>query len=190
MENISTVSGLEITAIVISVLAFVVSVIPVIILLRERAEKFDPQLVVSFEIIRSSLACVVLKNTGQVPLALSSLKFQEDWLNAVNSHGNLNELLTLKETCVVVHPEQQHVISFSANHFELPKDKSLLIEYKYHKLPKTNKTKIITDKIEFDPKQYDLFLLYKSDIDELNKMLKDKLSGIEKLLKISKRPEQ
>ena len=48
----------------ISALALIASWITIFLLLKERAEKNRPYMQVSFELIRGSLACIVIRNTG------------------------------------------------------------------------------------------------------------------------------
>lgn len=48
------------------------------LLLKERAEKNRPYMQVSFELIRGSLACIVIRNTGSVPLELRKMRLQPD----------------------------------------------------------------------------------------------------------------
>ena len=53
---------------VISVLALIASWVTIFFLLKERSEKNRPYMQISFELVRSTLACVVLRNVGTVPL--------------------------------------------------------------------------------------------------------------------------
>lgn len=47
------------------------------LLLKERSEKNRPYMQISFELVRSTLACIVLRNVGTVPLEVKSLTFNE-----------------------------------------------------------------------------------------------------------------
>ena len=65
---------------VISVLALIASWITIYFLLKERTEKNRPYMQVSFELVRGALACLVIRNTGTVPLELKSIELQTDFL--------------------------------------------------------------------------------------------------------------
>ena len=62
---------------VISILALIASWVTIIFLLKERSEKNRPYMQILFELVRSTLACVVLRNVGTVPLEVKSLTFSE-----------------------------------------------------------------------------------------------------------------
>ena len=65
----------------ISALALIASWITIFLLLKERAEKNRPYMQVSFELIRGSLACIVIRNTGSVPLEkLRKMRLQPDFV--------------------------------------------------------------------------------------------------------------
>jgi len=170
----------------LSALAVFAAAIPVIILLKERAEKKLPQFVVSYELVRDCLACVVLKNTGDVPLELTSLKFQEEWLSklgaAFQEHkinadkDAITAIKNLSNTCVTFLPGQEWVLSFNVIIAYLPKDTPLEITYSYCRLPKKRNPKIITETVKYDLEHYGRFLTYKSDIAELANEVK-KASG-------------
>lgn len=58
---------------VISILALIASWVTIFFLLKERSEKNRPYMQISFELVRSTLACIVLRNVGTVPLEVKSL---------------------------------------------------------------------------------------------------------------------
>jgi hypothetical protein len=175
---------------VLSAWAVIAAVIPVIILLRERAEKNEPKFVVYFELVRDSLACVRLKNVGEVPIEVVTIKFPTDWLEEVNKsfqEHNISadndavlSLSKLKDTCLTFMPGQEWVLSFNVLTAYLPKDIPLEINYSYCKIPKKHRTKIITDSVKYDTHCYGNFLLYKSEINELSNTTKKSLQDINK----------
>lgn len=55
--------------------------VTILLLLHEKSEKNKPQLQISVELIRSSLACVVIRNTGIVPVELLNLQFDKEFIN-------------------------------------------------------------------------------------------------------------
>lgn len=54
------------------------------IFIKERSEGNRPYVQISFELIRSSLACIVIRNVGDVPLSIKSLSFSKDFINQIN----------------------------------------------------------------------------------------------------------
>lgn len=66
---------------VISMMSVVASWITIWFLLKERAESNRPYLQITFELVRSNLTCVVLRNTGTVPLTIHRLYFEEEFIN-------------------------------------------------------------------------------------------------------------
>ena len=64
----------------INILSVVAAWITIWFLLRERSEQNRPYLQVSFELIRSNLTCVVLRNTGNVPLSVKELQFDREFI--------------------------------------------------------------------------------------------------------------
>ncbi|NCA93272.1 hypothetical protein EOM82_08575 [bacterium] len=59
----------------ISAICSVISLVAIIILLKERSEKKRPYLQASFELIRSSLTCIIIRNVGDVPAKLYGIVF-------------------------------------------------------------------------------------------------------------------
>lgn len=64
----------------INILALIGSWITILFLLIERREHNRPYLQITFELVRSSLACIVLTNIGNVPLTIRNLKFDEEFI--------------------------------------------------------------------------------------------------------------
>ena len=54
----------------VSAVCSVISLITIIILLIERAEKKRPYLQISFELVKSSLVCLVIRYVGETPATL------------------------------------------------------------------------------------------------------------------------
>ena len=66
---------------IIAFFALVAAWITIAFLLVERHEKNRPYLQISFELVRSTLACIVLRNTGSCPLEIKSLEFSPKYKN-------------------------------------------------------------------------------------------------------------
>ena len=64
----------------ISAVCSVVSLIAIVVLLVERKEKQRPYLQISFELVKSSLVCLVIRNVGTTPAKLHEISFNEDFV--------------------------------------------------------------------------------------------------------------
>ena len=170
---------------VISVLALIASWITIFFLVKERSEKNRPYMQISFELVRSTLACIVLRNVGTVPLEVKSLTFNETF--AKQLQAKTQERLKKKEsTSIVIFPNQKWVISFDTNVFNIINDfeeKTVRIGYEYCKY---GKNKSYTEKIAIDFSEYSGFLNYISEVDEFKNSvdnLKKSMENIDKDIK-------
>ena len=170
---------------VISVLALIASWVTIFFLLKERSEKSRPYMQISFELVRSTLACVVLRNAGTVPLEVKSLTFNETFTKQLQT--KTQERLKKKEsTSIVIFPGQKWIISFDTNVFNIINDfeeKTVKIDYRYFKY---GKKKPYDDKIEIDFSEYAGFLDYISEVDEFKNSvdnLKKSMESIDKDIK-------
>ena len=102
----------------ISVLALVASWITIFFLLKERSEKNRPYLQISFELVRSTLACIVLRNAGTGPLEVKSLRFDEEFTKQLQMKTQ-KRLEKKKSSSVMIYPNQKWVISFDTNVFNI-----------------------------------------------------------------------
>lgn len=121
-----------------TIISFSALLITIFVLLKERHEKNRPYIQISFELIRSSLACIVLKNTGSTPLEVKSLKFNQNFIKQLPLKKQ-EQLLKKQETNVAIFPNRQLVISFDVNIFDIINKfqyKSVEIQYSYTKLCK------------------------------------------------------
>ena len=170
---------------VISILALIASWVTIFFLLKERSEKNRPYMQISFELVRSTLACVVLRNVGTVPLEVNSLTFNETFTKQLQT--KTQERLKRKEsTSIVIFPGQKWIISFDTNVFNIINDfeeKTVKIDYRYFKY---GKKKPYDDKIEIDFSEYAGFLDYISEVDEFKNSidnLKKSMESIDKDIK-------
>lgn len=170
---------------VISILALIASWVTIFFLLKERSEKNRPYMQISFELVRSTLACVVLRNVGIVPLEVKSLMFNETFTKQLQT--KTQERLKKKEsTSIVIFPGQKWIISFDTNVFNIINDfeeKTVKIDYRYFKY---GKKKTYDDKIEIDFSEYAGFLDYISEVDEFKNSvdnLKNSMNSIDKDIK-------
>lgn len=170
---------------VISVLALIASWVTIFFLLKERSEKNRPYMQISFELVRSTLACVVLRNVGTVPLEVKSLTFNENFTKQLQT--KTQERLKKKEsTSIVIFPGQKWIVSFDTNVSNIIndfKEKTVKIDYRYFKY---GKKKPYDDKIEIDFSEYAGFLDYISEVDEFKNSvdnLKKSMGSIDKDIK-------
>lgn len=120
---------------------------------------------ISFELVRSTLACVVLRNVGTVPLEVKSLTFNDSFTKQLQEKTQ-KRLKKKETTSIVIFPGQKWVVSFDTNVFNIINDfdeKTVRIDYKYYKY---GKKKPYDEKIEIDFSEYGGFLGYISEVDE------------------------
>ena len=102
---------------VISVLALIASWITIYFLLKERTEKNRPYMQVSFELVRGALACLVIRNTGTVPLELKSIELQTDFLAQLSAKAQ-ERIAQKKYLNITIFPEQKWVLSLDVSVIE------------------------------------------------------------------------
>ena len=156
----------------INILALIGSWITIVFLLIERREHNRPYLQITFVLVRSSLACIVLTNTGNVPLTIRNLKFDEEFIKQLPETEQ--KLLRKQKNDIRIFPGKKWIICLGVTTFDILNNfekKNLEISYSYSKI---NKNKIYQDSNNIDFEQYSGFLVYVSEIDEL-KQVNDKI---------------
>ena len=146
-------------------------VIPVISLIIDKINTKRPKISVNFQLIRSSLTCIVIENYGDVAAELKSLTFNEDFLLELDNKL-AKKLLSLKKTCIYLAPGQKWIINFNAEISEIIKNfehKECKINFTFSRPSKKWKYSG-KNSIKFD--EYSHFTLYISEIEELNNTLK------------------
>ena len=167
---------------VISILALIASWVTIFFLLKERSEKNRPYMQISFELVRSTLACVVLRNVGTVPLEVKSLTFNETFTKQLQTKTQ-DRLKKKESTSIMIFPGQKWIVSFDTNVSNIIndfKEKIVKIDYRYFKY---GKKKPYDDKIEIDFSEYAGFLDYISEVDEFKNSvdnLKKSMGSIDK----------
>lgn len=170
---------------IISLVALIGSWITIFILLKDKYNENRPYLQVTFELVRSNLTCVVLRNVGKVPLVLTNIHYDEDFINQLDERDKkyLNDNTVNNLT---IFPGKEWIVCLGVivpdilNKFEL---KKLKVNYEYKKL---NGIKTFKENTEIDFEQYSRFLVYISEIDELkqvNEKIERTSKNIEKRLK-------
>ena len=149
---------------IIAFFALVAAWITIAFLLVERHEK-----------VRSTLACIVLRNTGSCPLEIKSLEFSKNFTQQLSPE--VQERLNKKsKTNIAVFPNRQWVISFDVNVFDILKKfevKEVEINYCYSKTGKYKRK--YKEKISIDLEEYRGLLDYISELDDVKNSV-DKLN--------------
>lgn len=173
-------NGIPVWEILINIIPWVGVLITIAFLLIERIEKKRPYLEISFELVRSTLACLVIRNVGTVPAELKSMKFNSEFIEQLE-HGKIQSLKKKQEMNVVIYPGKSWILSLDKNVFDVIgfSNTELKIEYEYSKLKKKKKTYSETATIDFE--EYASFLVYLSEIDELKTVTEKKLTEITKI---------
>ena len=134
---------------IIAFFALVAAWITIAFLLVERHEKNRPYLQISFELVRSTLACIVLRNTGSCPLEIKSLEFSKIFTQQLSTDVYVFDIL---------------------KKFEV---KEVEINYCYSKTGKYKRK--YKEKISIDFEEYRGILDYISELDEFKNSV-DKLN--------------
>lgn len=165
--------------IIINIIPWLGVIISLTFLFVERYEKRRPYLEVSFELVRSTLACVVIRNVGNAPARLTSMLFNEKFIQQLDKE-KISSLNKKREMDVKIFPGRHWVLYLGKNIFDVIKfqDTILRVDYKYCKFRGKRKYE---DRTEIDFKEYGSFLLYLSEIDELKTMTEKKLTEITEL---------
>lgn len=163
--------------------------ITIIFLLVERKNKERPYLQISFELIRSSLACLVIRNVGGCALEITSIKFSEEFVKQLPANTQ-ERIISLQRSEIRIFPKRYYVFSLDVITGTILKDynvKQVTIDYKYRNLGTYRKTYKEQSIIDFS--QYGTMLIYISEIDELKTSVDNLLGevkGIKKLISSTK----
>ena len=171
---------------VISILALIASWVTIFFLLKERSEKNRPYMQISFELVRSTLACVVLRNVGTVPLEVKSLTFNETFTKQLQTKTQ-DRLKKKESTSIMIFPGQKWIVSFDTNVSNIIndfKEKTVKIDYRYFKY---GKKKPYDDKVEIDFSEYAGFLDYISEVDEFKNCVDNLKKSMESIDKDTKK---
>ncbi|MFR5971444.1 MAG: hypothetical protein ACLUGF_10560 [Clostridium sp.] len=162
--------------ILINIIPWIGVIIPIIVLFIERGETKRPYVEVSFELVRSTLACLVIRNVGRVPVELKSMTFNDCFIQQLSPEKT--EILKNKNKMnVTIFPNRYWVLSLDKNVSDVIKFENTKLEVTYT-YSKIRKKKEYSDFTEIDFKEYKSFLVYLSEIDELKNMAEKKLNDI------------
>jgi len=148
-------------------------------LICDKSEKSRPYLQISNELIKSTLACLVLRNVGSVGLTVKSIRFNDEFINQLPER-TAERLKTLLKTNINIFPERFWAISLDVNYFEIINNydkKEITLEFNYTKI---NKKREYVENISFNFAELASFIIYISEIDEFKQEV---MSGNRKLIK-------
>lgn len=169
---------------IIQILSVVAAWITIIFLLVERKNKERPYLQISFELVRSSLACLVIRNVGECPLELSSIKLSEEFVKQLPQKTQ-DRVSSLEKSEIKIFPKRFHVFSLDVITGTILNDyniKKVTLDYKYKKLGKYRKKYKEQSTIDFS--QYANMLIYISEIDELKGSVDNLLGEVKEIKKL------
>lgn len=154
----------------VSAICSVISLIAIILLVIERAEKRRPYLQVSLQLLRSNLTCLVLKNVGTEPLTLHNIVFNKEFIEQLPERDD-EKFDSFREIDVSIFPNCQRVICLGTTNTDIMlnfKMQTLVASYEYSKAgSKSHRHYNEHHNLSFQ--DYAFFLEYISDIDELKK---------------------
>jgi len=156
----------------ISAICSLISLVAIVILLKERKEKKRPYLQVSFELVRSSLVCLVIRNVGDVPARLIELKFNQSFVEQLPAIAR-ERAKDKNNLQIPIYPKQQWVLCMDVITSEVLSYQNTKLEVTYMYTSKDNgKRKHYTDTELINFNDYSSFLIYISETDELREEVK------------------
>ena len=159
-------------------LSFAAILVTIILWQKERYDRNCPHMQISFELVRSTLACLTLRNVSEVPLEVKSLVYNDDFTTQLPEKVQ-KRLKKMSETNIAIFPGQKWVVSFDVNVFEILNKyevQTVGIQYEYCRYGKKKRYK---ETIQIDFSEYSSMLVYISDVDEF----KNSVDRLEKTVK-------
>lgn len=170
LEKIMSLTFSDVMAFV-SAACSVISLVTIIILLIERAEKKRPYLQISFELVKSSLVCLVIRNVGEVPATLKELKFNPDFVKQMSAKAQ-SQAKDRTGLNISIHPKQQWVLCLDEITPTVLQYQNTQLEVSYVYTAKGKKHPKYKDTEIIDFNDYSGFLIYISEVDELRDEVK------------------
>ena len=165
----------------IAVLSLVASWITIFFLIRENYAQKRPYVQVSFELIRSNLACVVIRNVGYVPVSLCKIEFDKNFIEQLPDSAE-KRLFENGITNMDIFPGKYWVMFLGVIVPEIVKYENTILKVTFDYRRKDRK-KLYSEKTMIDFKQYGNCLLYISEMDELRQVNKNMEKDIETMKK-------
>lgn len=180
-QEIQRINGTFDWAAAISAICSVISLIAIVVLLKERKEKQRPYLQISFELVKSSLVCLVIRNVGSTPASLKEILFNKDFVDQLPPKASEHSK-DRKGLNISIYPNNQWVLCLDVITPTVLKYKNTKLEVSYTYTAKGKKKKYKEKEIvEF--KDYSGFLIYISEMDEMRNEIKKLGNTLEKVNK-------
>lgn len=165
----------------VSAVCSVISLIAIVILLKERKEKQRPYLQISFELVKSSLVCLVIRNVGATPASLKEIVFNKDFVNQLPQKAKEHSK-DRKNLNISIYPNNQWVLCLDVITPTVLEYENTKLEVSYTYTAK-NKNKRYKEQEIVEFKDYSGFLIYISEIDEMRNEIKKLGNTLEKVNK-------
>lgn len=165
----------------VSAVCSVISLIAIVILLKERKEKQRPYLQISFELVKSSLVCLVIRNVGSTPASLKEIIFNKDFVNQLPQKAKEHSK-DRKDLNISIYPNNQWVLCLDVITPTVLEYENTKLEVSYTYTAK-NKNKRYKEQEIVEFKDYSGFLIYISEIDEMRNEIKKLGNALEKVNK-------
>lgn len=173
-EAVKELNSVPYIEVIFSFLSLIAPAVTIIILLIERYENRRPYLHISFELVRSTLACIVLRNTGNSSLKIESLKFSESFMSQLRKDTQ-TRFKNMAKTNITIFPNRMWVMSLDESVSDIIdefKEKKVQISCFYSRLGVHTKKYKVDEIIDFE--EYKGMMDYISDLDEFKRSV-DKL---------------
>lgn len=163
---------ISIASLVVSIIALIAPLSSWCLVLKERCEKRRRYIQITYENVRSNLACIVLRNTGNIPLEVHGLTFNDSFAKQLTPKIQ-DRFKRLQLSSFMIPAGQKFIISFEvtvATIIAEYNEKTVKIEYlcSHHEAHWPFNIKL-RRKTEIDFSSYGPFLTYISGVDELQK---------------------
>lgn len=164
----------------ISAICAIISLIAIVILLVERFERKRPYLQASFELLKSSLVCIVIRNIGETPAILRQISLDKNFVQQLPPLGQEN-VKGRDDLHISIHPKQQWVLCLDVITQDVLKyqNTKLNIQLKYTSKSRSRKQYIESEMVDFD--DYSGFLVYISQIDELRNEVRNLVGTLDQI---------
>lgn len=161
---------ISIASLVVSIIALIAPLSSWCLVLKERCEKRRRYIQITYENVRSNLACIVLRNTGNIPLEVHGLTLNDSFTNQLTPKIQ-DRLKRIQLSSFMIPAGQKFIISFEvtvATIIAEYNEKTVKIEYlcSHHEAHWPFNIKL-RRKTKIDFSSYGPFLTYISGVDEL-----------------------
>lgn len=161
---------ISIASLVVSIIALIAPLLSLSLMLKERWKERRRYIQITYENVRSNLACIVLRNIGNIPLEMHGLTLNDSFTKQLPQRAQ-NNLKKIQLSSCMIPAGQKFIISFEvtvATIIAEYNEKTVKIEYlcSHHEAHWPFNIKL-RRKTKIDFSSYGPFLTYISGVDEL-----------------------